>query len=297
MRKVTLTASDGYKLDVNVYEVNEPKGYVQIAHGMEEHQERYKPFALELNKAGYTVITANMRGHGESAPTLGYFADKDGWKLLIEDERIITKWIKEEYKTSEVILFAHSMGTIITRNLMMEDSTEYKKVILSGYPNPQPAAGLGIVLAGIHKKLNGTKKFSKMLQDIAVGHFNKSVKKPKTAFDWLSFNEENVKNYMADPYCGHGFKSSALQDLFVLVKRMGDFKNYKDVNADLPILLLRGDSDPCTGLDKGSKTSIDILKNAGFKDIKDIKYDHMRHEILNEVGKEKVYQDIVEFIA
>ena len=101
---------------------------------------------------------------------------------------------------------------------------------------------------------------------------------------------------MEDPFCGHGFKVSALNDLFHLTKYMSKADRYKHVNTTLPILMLRGDEDPCTGFDKGSKKSINILRKAGFNDIKEIKYQNMRHEILNEVNKNDVYNDVIEFL-
>ena len=69
------------------------------------------------------------------------------------------------------------------------------------------------------------------------------------------------------------------------------------MNKELPVLALRGDGDVCTGYGKGSHKSINILKSAGFNNIKQIVYKDMRHEILNEAEKEKVYRDVVEFLG
>ena len=69
--------------------------------------------------------------------------------------------------------------------------------------------------------------------------------------------------------------------------------NYRDVNEALPILMVRGSEDPCTGYEKGAKDSVDTLKQAGFSNISTITYPHMRHEILNEKENEKVYADVV----
>lgn len=296
MEKIHLSASDGYSLNIHIFEVTNPLGFVQVIHGMEEHQERYEPFVKKLNEIGFTVITSNMRGHGEDAPVLGYFAPKKGYKLLIEDQKIITKYIKERFNVEKIILFAHSMGTIISRNLLMTESNDYSKVILSGYPNPNPGARIGLIPTSIVKRIHGPAYFSKTLEDIAIGSFNNAVSDPKTDLDWLSFNEENVQKYIDDPYCGHGFKVSALKDLFTLVKLMSSASNYGDVNKSLPLLMLRGDSDPCTGYDNGSKKSISILKKAGFTNIKEVKYEHMRHEILNE-DLDKVFSDIKSFLV
>ena len=101
--------------DVRVYKHDSPKAIVQIAHGMEEHQGRYKTFAEFLNLHGFTVVTADMRGHGANTPTdeLGWFADRDGWKLLVDDQVKVTEFIKKQYPELPVYLIAHSMGSII----------------------------------------------------------------------------------------------------------------------------------------------------------------------------------------
>ena len=81
-----------------------------------------------------------------------------------------------------------------------------------------------------------------------------------------------------------------------LSQNMTEVKRYKNVNKKLPILAIRGEEDSSTGFEKGSRASIKVLKSAGFHCIKQINYPDMRHEILNERGREKVYQDIVKFL-
>ena len=73
-----IKSKDNYKLNLHIFETasKSTKGYIQVIHGMEEHQERYKNFAEILNKAGYTVITSDMRGHGVNAPELGFLVKR-----------------------------------------------------------------------------------------------------------------------------------------------------------------------------------------------------------------------------
>ena len=302
MKKIILKAKDGYRLNLHIFETEErntAKGYIQVIHGMEEHQERYEDFIHVLNKAGYTVISSDMRGHGKGAPELGFFKEKDGYKYLLSDQKRITNYIMKRFKTSKVIIFAHSMGTIIARNLMQSQSWNYGKVILSGYPCSPGIAALsaGLVLTGIISKVKGVRYYSEFIEDISVGSFNKGIENPQTGFDWLSVNKDNIQAYINDPYCGHGFKVSAFNDLFHLSKNMAETWRYKNVNKELPVLAIRGAEDASTGLDKGSQASIKILKSAGFRNIREIIYQNMRHEILNEAKKEKLYRDVVEFLG
>lgn len=298
MEEIFLAAKDGYQLCLHIFAVEQAKGYVQIIHGMEEHQERYEPLVAVLNDAGYTVVSSDMRGHGKDAPLLGFFQKKNGYRYLLSDQKRISNYIRERFHAKRVMLFAHSMGTILARNLLQSESHNYEKVILSGYPaHPgRLAIGTGLVLTGIISKWKGPEYFSKWIQNISVGTFNRKVANPKTAYDWISYNEENVQAFIEDPYCGHGFRISAFQDLFILTDCMNRVERYQAVRKKLPILMMRGEQDASTGFEKGSCQSKKVLAEAGFTNVKDIVYPDMRHEILNETAHEKVYADILSFL-
>ena len=135
MEEILLKAHDGYRLLLNVYEAENPKAVVQIAHGMEEHQGRYKAFAEMLVEHGYTVVSADMRGHGKMPKTLGFFKRKEGYLTLVDDHIKITNYIRHKYKDLPLYLFAHSMGSIIARVVLQTHSKKYNKVVFSGYPN------------------------------------------------------------------------------------------------------------------------------------------------------------------
>lgn len=296
METVIMKAQDGYKLCLHIFAIDNPRGYVQIIHGMEEHQVRYEPLVKRLNAAGYSVVSSDMRGHGAMAPVLGYFGEERGWYYLLQDQIRITAYIKHRFHTDQVILFAHSMGTIIARNLLQSQSVSYQKVILSGYPCSNAAAGFGIFLTEIMKKWKGGDYYSKLVQNLVVGSFNRKIRTHKTELDWISVNEDNIRLYQKDPYCGQGFRVAGFQDLFRLVRRMTKIDCYRNVNAGLPILALRGAEDPCTGGDRGSADSLLTLRRAGFTRITEISYPDMRHEILNEQNNEQVFTDILHFL-
>lgn len=297
MEEVTLTAKDGYELSLHVFEAEQARGCVQIIHGMEEHKERYDAFAEQLREAGFSVVSSDMRGHGKNAPVLGFFKEKDGYYYLLSDQKQITAYAKERFGVEKVYLFAHSMGTIIARNLMQTESKNYEKVVLSGYPCGPGwlQARLGLLVCRVVKALRGPKYYSKFVANIATGGFNKAIQDPKTEIDWISYNEDNIRAYQADPYCGHGFKVSAYLDLSMLSIRMSNPKNYRDVNRNLPLFLIRGDGDPCTGFDRGAARSVRTLKKAGFVHIRTKTYPHMRHELLNEKDSAAVANDVIGF--
>lgn len=295
MVNIKIKSVDNYELSLNIYEVKNPSGFVQIIHGMQEHQNRYNFIAKKLNESGYTVITSDVRGHGENAPLLGFFSEDNGYKLVLEDQKVITKYIKEKFNTEKVIILSHSMGTIITRNLLQTESKDYSKVILSGYPNYMFAVNLGVIIGKIIKLFKGSKYESELLSDMSVGSFNKKIKNPRTKLDWLSYNTENVDLYIEDPFCGFPFKTSAFMDLFKMMSLMHKKNRFKNV-YNIPLLLIAGYDDPCVGGVKGIKSSIKALRKAGFYNISAITYEKMRHEILNEKENLLVVEDITKFL-
>lgn len=294
--EIILPSIDQYPLSVRFYHASSPKAVIKIIHGMEEHQGRYEAFASFLAEHGYEVVTADLRGHGKNAPLLSHIADKRGHKLLAEDEKVILAEIKKRYPELPIMLFGHSMGSIIARRMLQLISKEYTKVVLSGYPNPTAGGRIGWALARNKSIVYGAKKHSKMLTNLVLGPFVKAVKDKETDCDWLSYNKDNVKKYLEDPLCGVEFTIGSYSTLFHLVDATSRPWRYHHVNKELPIYLISGMDDPCTGGKGGRKASLRTLKVAGFKNIKVDTLEEMRHEILNETENEKVYNLILNFL-
>lgn len=298
MKTTTITTPDNYQLSLNIYEPegDKPRGVVQIIHGMEEHQGRYKAFAEMLTEQGYAVVSSDMRGHGAGAPEFGFFKEKEGYKFLLQDQRDVTAYIKERFGVDKVIIFAHSMGSVIARNLLHTESFDYQKVILSGYPYCPGIIAFGQFLCDVIQAFRGPHYVSGFMQKLALGQFNKSVKNPVSENDWLCSDPEVVRAYDEDPLCGHIFTISAFGDLFYLLRNIRHPAPGAKIDNKLPILAMRGADDACTGFSKGSTDSIHALTSLGFTNIRRSVYSGMRHELINEVEKAKVYREVVAFI-
>ena len=282
---------------VRIYSCASPRAVVQIAHGMEEHQQRYADFAEYLVSRGFAVVTADMRGHGDSAEKLGWFAENDGWKRLLRDQLDVRVFIGRSFGRLPVVLIAHSMGSIISRVLMKRYSRLWSKVILTGYPSYNPAASFGVLLADVLCLIMGSDYRSGLLEDLSTGVFNRAIKRPRTKFDWICADETVVDRFVADPLCGFGFTASAYRDLFMLDKLMHETDDCRNTKSTLPILLLCGSDDPCVGGRHGRRDSVHTLYRCGFRYIASKIYPSMRHEILNERGRKAVWEDIVHFMT
>ena len=295
MEYTEIKGIDNESIYIKVYNVENPKCCIQVIHGMMEHQDRYVEFATRMNKLGYSVVTSDLRGHGKNTKTQGYFAKKKGNLLLISDQVTITNFIQNVLNINNIILFAHSMGSIIARNVLINNSSSYSKVILSGFPHYQKGTSAGLFLAGFISIFKTNSGKSKILDNATLGGYQKAVKTRKTDTDWISTSEENINNYINDPLCGNSFTVSAYKDLYRLVKGLHNKKSTNVVN--MPILLINGKDDPVVGDTKGYNQTIKDLNRQGFDNLKHVDFENMRHEILNENEKDLVYAEIEKFLG
>ena len=281
-----------------------PHAAVFVVHGMQEHKERYEAFADFLCKRGYAVLLYDLPGHGKSAEdgAQGWFGEKNGWNTLVGSAVTMALLAEKEFPGIPVVCFAHSMGSMIARTFLQNYDFMIDGMILSGAPNYNPGARMGKSLAEgrAHlpggKKGKGKKDHSRLLDLMATGSFNLSVRKPRTALDWLSYNQENVDRYIEDELCGIPFTVQGYRDLFEGMMRMNDISRYYMLKPQLPILFVAGKDDPCTGGAKGIKNSVNTLKEAGYESVSAIRYPNMRHEILQEKNADEVMYDVTAWL-
>lgn len=271
------------------------KAVFQIAHGMAEHGERYEEFAKYLCEKGFAVLVDDHVGHGKSIKSdenLGYFGESMGWDAFIEDERALTEMIKAEIPDVPVVFFGHSMGSFIAREYIRRygNDERIKAAIFCGTSGKNPAAGIAVHLAGAIAKAKGSKYRSEFINKIAFGPYNKKCE-GRTPFDWLSNDTAHVDKYIADKYCGFLFTAAGYKDLFTVLSKVSGKDWYSEV-CNLPILLTSGEDDPVGSYGAGIKQVYNDLKAAGKTDVTLKLYHGMRHEILNEVDRARVYEDI-----
>lgn len=272
------------------------KAVIQIAHGMAEHLERYEPFADVLCENGFAVYINDHLGHGQSVSSkdeLGYFGEKNGWVNFIEDCHQLTEIAKKDFPGKPYIFFGHSMGSFISRSFSARYSDELSGAVFCGTSGPNPAAGAGIAVASLIGKVRGSHYRSKFIDSLAFGSYNKRFE-GRTAFDWLSRDNEQVDKYIADDLCGFLFTAYGYRDMFSLLKSVSDKQWFENYPKQLPVLIISGEQDPVGEYGKGVQKVYDGLKAAGKNNVTMHLYENGRHEILNE--KEcfnKVCQDII----
>lgn len=293
-KKTTIHAVAYYPEDgVNI------KGIVQISHGMCEYIGRYDRFARYLSSQGFLVCGNNHMGHGDSVESeaeLGFFSDENGYKYLVEDVHTLTQKMKEKYPNLPYFLLGHSMGSFIVRCYIAKYGKELTGAIICGTCGPMKVINPAIKAAEMVESRKGKMYRSKFINDLAFGTFNLKFQPIKTRYDWVSSDEEIVAKYNQDTRCNFIFTARAFHDLFHLIRGCNLSSCFAHTPDDLPLFVISGSMDPVGEYSEGvlKVYKLYIEHNASDATLK--LYPGMRHEILNEVKYEQVYQDILNWI-
>lgn len=275
-------------------------GVVQIAHGVAEYGKRYAPFAQYLCAHGYVVVANDHLGHGlsvvEGCPMV-YLGDENGWQHVVDDIEELRRRTAKVLPHKPYFLFGHSMGSFLSRTHLIRYPGRLDGCILCGTGHQSPAliAG-GKLIADREIRRLGRKAFSVKADKLAFGAYNQHFKPARTRFDWISANEANVDAYMADPLCGGdttlGLFRDMLDGLTIITKQ----SNINKMDKELPVFFIAGDKDPVGDMGKGVEKAYHCFQKAGLRDVSMKLYHDLRHEILNENGKQYVYRDVLDWL-
>lgn len=301
MKELKIASTDGKnKLHVYCWEPSvSPVAILQISHGMVEHLGRYDEFARFMADRGVIVIGNDHLGHGLTAKEgdHGFFGAEKS-KTVVDDLYEVTKYAKTTYGGNlPYFLFGHSMGSFMARRYIMTYGGELTGVIISG-TGSQPAAALfgGKLIANITGLLKGERHKPKLIKQIAFGSYLKRIENPKSKSDWLSKDEEIVKKYDSDKFCTFDFTVDGYKTLFDSISFIQKKENIEKIPNNLPILFISGTEDPVGNYGKDVESVYDTYDKAGVNDIEMLLYHDGRHEMLNEIEREGVFEDVYEWV-
>ena len=276
------------------------KAVVQIVHGIAEFVERYDAFACYLNTHGILVVAEDHMGHGKSINgdgIRGYF--HGGWFCAVEDTYRLLTDIRQEYPDIPYILFGHSMGSFMARTILCKYSDSGISADIICGTGWQPTFALPAVIKAVDavcKKIGETKP-SEMLQKLIFGGYNNKVEHLRTEFDWLTRDPSIVDAYIAHPLCGFTASCGLLREMMKGINYIQQPSNLALMRKDLPVFFIAGGEDPVGSNGKGVKQAAAAFCKAGMTDVSVRIYPLCRHEILNEINRENVFEDIANWIT
>lgn len=276
------------------WKIQNPKAAVVISHGMAEHPQRYSQLANYLNSHQISVYAIFHIGHGQYANQLGHMDKGDIDKCVTHVSQLVE--IAKQECQCKVFLLGHSMGSFISQ-LYITRYHNIDGVILAGSTKASFKMKCGSILTSLLCAFNhDLTKPSPFMDKMSFSTYNKKYENAKTNFDWLNRNDEEVKKYIDDPYCGWIGSKGFFYNLTHLVKEMGKKKNIINVQKDLPIFIHGGSMDPVSNYKVGLKRLYEQYKKLQIKDVTLKIYEGGRHEIYNEVNKDEVFENTLNFI-
>lgn len=274
--------------------VDKPLGILQIFHGMAEHAERYDDFAGYLNTMGFAVYACDQRGHGRTGEmnSSSCHLDNDGFNGIIEDQNLLSKLIQQKYPGIPIYVLGHSFGSFVAQEYIKRYGSDISGVILSGscmMNGPEIKAGY---TAATMSLIFGRRRPNKILDKLSFGSYNKAIENPASKFSWLSLDENQVKKYEADNFCGNIMSTNFFYYFFKGLTGLYNADNASKIPKDLPIYIMSGDNDPVGKYGVGVAKLHEWYKTLGIKDLRFKLYQGGRHEMINETNRSEVYQDI-----
>ena len=283
----------------------EPRAVVQLVHGMVEYIERYDEFATFLSSKGYVVVGHDHIGHGHSvanADELGIMTGLHPSDDMVEDIYTHYSMTKKAYVSLPYFIIGHSMGSYLLRKFLSVKSAYIEDlngaIILGTGQEPALKCNFGLAIIGLLSLIKGknykSATFRKMTFDKAYSIYDCDGK--DYGKSWISKNPRNVERYFNDPLCAYIFSLNAYKGLIETAKYVATKECLDTMRKGIPLLILSGDADPVGNMGVGTKAAADAFTKAGVKDVTFKLYQGDRHEILNELDRELVYKDILEWL-
>ena len=274
-----------------------PRAVLQIVHGITEYVERYDTFANYMADHGYVVVAEDHMGHGQSVNgegIEGYF--HGGWFSAVEDTYRLLLDTRAEYPDLPYVLLGHSMGSFMARTILCQHpDCGISAAVISG-TCWQPAFAMPAIVKVMEAacRVVGETNVSEKLQKLVFGTYNARVEHQRTALDWVSRDTKVVDNHPMMQ--GRQPKAGLLRDMMVGINYIEQKENLANMRKDLPVFFVAGGDDPVGSYGKGIRSCADAFRQAGMTDVSVRIYPLCRHEILNEINKKEIFEDILQWI-
>lgn len=299
-----LSSDNKNKVSVKIW-INEevkPWAILQIAHGMVEHKERYAPFAEWLSDRGVIVCANDHLGHGDSVSCdadKGYIEGKKPDELIVEDMHTVQTQIHDAYPELAYFILGHSMGSYLLREYLAKYAEGLSGAIIMGTGQVDAiAVNMGLLLTKLLALFKGYRYRSRFIQGLTYDKYYKKF--DLTGHDrtnsWLTRDPQTVKAYYDDPKSGFLFTLAGHKALFSAIAFDVKEKNVRAIPASLPMLVISGKNDPVGGCGEGVSKFFNILKETGHNKAELKLYDDARHEVLNEINRDEVFNDIYNWL-
>ncbi len=278
---------------------------VQLVHGMAEHILRYDSFARALAIRGCIVAGHDHVGHGRSVPdglpkeeSWGQFVPNAGAEHLVNDVQSARLLLDSQYPDLPHVMFGHSMGSFVLRTFLGKHGDGLKGAIVCG-TGWQPRAALlaGRAVTSVIGRLRGWSYRSSFVDSMAAGAYARVFADAEGGeLAWLTRDAVHRDLYRDDPAAGFIFSVGAYHELFRLVGFAQDRSIVRGMPPELPVFLIAGSDDPVGSMGSAIPKVAALMTECGVRDVEQKLYPGARHEILNEINRAEVLNDVVDWL-
>lgn len=277
------------------------RAVLQICHGMCEHVDRYNSFATFMAGQGILVVAHDLVGHGKSAGSrdeLGVFGNYLVNSRLVEDLFKVRCMIQKEYSHVPFFVMGHSMGSLITREYILTHKDGLSGVILMAtvdYGTLSCKAGMAAMKFISLFRKGGMRCRSTLVQQIAMGRFDKPFASEGLRNAWLSRDKAEVQKYNHDPLCNYTYSIGVFYTMLNGMLNAHDASKLEAFPKDVPVALMAGSRDVVNCMGKTTKKLYRQYKRYGWN-VKMHIYQGARHELLHETNRRAVAMDILRWV-
>lgn len=278
-----------------------PKALIMLSHGMCEYIERYHEFAEFLCENDIALCGNDHIGHGNSVindEMLGYFGSENGYINMVRDLHRMKTILDERFPDIPHFLMGHSMGSFLSRIYFAKygDVDKFSGFIISGTAGGITGSAPLRKVIDIAAKNHGELYRHKFGSKAVFGLFNLRTQNHRTPNDWLSRDDEQVDKYTADPKCNFIFTIAGFRDLMNALLCCNTQHVIENTPTDVPMLFISGGMDPIGEYGNGVRHACARYLEHGCDANLRI-YREARHELLFELNRKEVMNDILEFIV
>ncbi len=265
----TFSVDNGQKVFYRNWKaVDNPKAVAVIVHGFNSYSGYYHWVAEQFTLKGIETYAIDLRGRGNSDGERFYIAD---YNEIVEDIDHLVGMAKSAHGNLPVFILGHSAGGVLSALYMLAHQDKVNGFICESFAYRVPAPDFAIaVLKGL-------------------SHIAPHVHVLKLKNEDFSRDEAIVAAMNADPLIAHEVQpTKTVQQLALADERLK--KEFPAIQ--LPVLILHGTADKATK-PEGSQEFYD---RTGATD-KTLKfYEGHFHDLLNDLDKEIVMNDILDWV-
>ena len=189
------------------------------------------------------------------------------------------------------------MGSFLARTYLIDYPRTLTGAILSGTgQEPAPLVLAGKLAAELEAKRLGSHGVSNLVDTLSLGAYNRKFKPNRTSADWISRDEERVDAYLADPLCAYKPTVTMFRDMMGGLQYIAKQSNLDRMYPNTPVYFFSGDEDPVGGMGRGVQKVTAMFRASGCQHVTLRLYEGGRHEMLNEINRQEVLEDLMAWL-